>query len=138
METRVLGQKLENLRNCSLRLQSKYPISAEILATDFDVQDIISVNLERAVQSCIDIATHIASDFDDVSGMSAASLFNELAKKKVISQSNADLMVKAVGFRNLLVHRYATIEWKRVFDNLAIDLNLLKDFAGEITKYCNI
>ena len=138
MEKRVLNQKLDNLRNCTLRIEGKLPLTDNELSINFDVQDIISVNLERSVQSCIDIASHISSDFDDVSGLSAGNLFLELIAKKVLSQETAQGMVKAVGFRNLLVHRYAAIDWARVQQSLLKDLGLFRQFAGEIARFCNL
>jgi len=138
MEKRVLNQKLDNLRNCTLRIEGKLPLTDNELSINFDVQDIISVNLERSVQSCIDIASHISSDFDDVSGLSAGNLFLELIAKKVLSQETALGMVKAVGFRNLLVHRYAAIDWASVQQGLLKNLGLFRQFAGEVARFCNL
>jgi len=38
--------------------------SAGILAEDYDLQDIICLNLERAVQGCVDLAAHVIADAD--------------------------------------------------------------------------
>jgi len=38
------------------RIEQKKPLGIEQLMIDFDIQDIITLNLERAVQQCIDIA----------------------------------------------------------------------------------
>jgi uncharacterized protein YutE (UPF0331/DUF86 family) len=109
MEKRIINQKIDSLINCLNRIKSKEPFTSNSLKADFDIQDIVSVNLERSIQNCIDIASHIAADFDDVHGLSSASLFVELGNKKIISQETAVNLSRAVGFRNLLVHRYAII-----------------------------
>ncbi len=138
MDRKLVAQKLENLRNCVARIESKMPESADRLFVDLDIQDIISVNLERAVQNCIDIAAHLASDLDDLGGLSAGSLFLELGGKGIIEKSLAEKLSKAVGFRNLLVHRYATIEWGRVFEKITTEMCVFRDFALQIGKYCGL
>jgi uncharacterized protein YutE (UPF0331/DUF86 family) len=134
MERRVVNQKLDNLRNCINRILVKMPASAEVLRTDFDVQDIISVNLERAIQSSIDIAAHIGADFDDAGAVSAASMFLELAKHRVITEEVAQELSRASGFRNLLVHRYASIDWSRVYEFLKTKLEVFKNFAAQVDR----
>ena len=61
MDQQVIDQKLESLRRCLLRIDSKQPFDAHQLSDDFDLQDIISLNLTRAVQMAVDIGAHIAA-----------------------------------------------------------------------------
>jgi len=49
MDKQIVDQKLESLRRCIERIQEKLPVTAKDLATDFDKQDIVSLNLSRAV-----------------------------------------------------------------------------------------
>jgi uncharacterized protein YutE (UPF0331/DUF86 family) len=135
MDIRVLNQKLESLRNCVSRIETKIPSTAETLISDFDIQDIISLNIERAVQVSLDIAAHIGSDFDDIREFSAAGTFLDLAKHKVISDDLGQRLARTAGFRNLLVHRYASIDWSRVFLFITRDLGVFRDFAREIDSF---
>ena len=64
MDRAVVDQKLESLRRCILRIESKAPPTAEGLASDFDLQDIISLNLSRAVQLTVDIGAHLISELN--------------------------------------------------------------------------
>lgn len=50
MDREVIEQKLESLRRCLKRIETKCPANAEILASDFDLQDILALNLSRAIQ----------------------------------------------------------------------------------------
>lgn len=59
MDRRVITDKLERLRRCVQRIEHKRPATLAVLAADVDLQDILSVNLERAVQLCVDIAAHV-------------------------------------------------------------------------------
>ena len=49
MDREVIAQKLESLRHCLQRIESKCPADAQTLATDPDLQDIVALNLSRAV-----------------------------------------------------------------------------------------
>jgi uncharacterized protein YutE (UPF0331/DUF86 family) len=59
MDREVVEQKLESLRHCLRRIEVKCPTDAQTLATDPDLQDIVSLNLSRAVQVCVDIGAHV-------------------------------------------------------------------------------
>lgn len=50
MDRDVVLKKLESLRRCIKRIQDKTPQAYEELVDDYDLQDIITINLERAVQ----------------------------------------------------------------------------------------
>jgi len=45
MDRKVIEQKLESLCRCLKRIEAKCPANAEILAADFDLQDILALNL---------------------------------------------------------------------------------------------
>ena len=64
MDQNLIAEKLESLRRCVQRVQRKCPPTAEELMEDPDLQDIISLNLTRAVQLSVDIAVHILADLD--------------------------------------------------------------------------
>jgi uncharacterized protein YutE (UPF0331/DUF86 family) len=85
MNSIVIKTKLESLRKCLDRIETKKPESLDDLLQDIDVQDIISLNLERSVQLCVDIANHILSSLDDSPAMSMAESFERLSQKKIIN-----------------------------------------------------
>ena len=50
MDREVIDQKLESLRRCIKRAREKCPTDLDALVRSFDLQDIITLNLTRAVQ----------------------------------------------------------------------------------------
>jgi len=58
----LVFRKMESLGRCVDRIRSKRGFTHEELLRDFDLQDILSVNLQRAVQLSVDIALHLLSD----------------------------------------------------------------------------
>lgn len=131
----LVFEKIESLRNCIERLREKTPSSLAKLKTDLDAQDIVSINLERASQMCVDIAAHVASSHSASPAPNMAENFNVLKNKKIIKNNTALRMIKAVGLRNLLVHEYKKIDWKIIYIVLKQRLVDFEIFAREITRH---
>ena len=130
MDEAVVLAKLESLRRCVARIRAKTPPSAQILTEDYDVQDIVCVNLERAVQTCVDIAAHILADINVPAPDSMTAGFDELRKLGYLPDHLAGQLKKAVGFRNISVHAYQAIDWAVVFSIITTRLSVFSDFAG--------
>ena len=128
----VLYLKLDSLRNCIERLESKQPFDAGDLANDFDLQDIVSINLERAVQISVDIAAHIISQKSGKSPLTMADSFSVLEQLQIIDSMTATNMRKTVGLRNILVHEYSKINWT-IVSVAAIDgLDVFREYSRQI------
>jgi uncharacterized protein YutE (UPF0331/DUF86 family) len=135
MDQVILAQKLESLRRCTQRVEEKTPSSVEQLILDLDVQDILVLNLTRAVQLCVDIGSHVISESNELTPATMGDVFSTLEKLGAISTNTCESMRKAVGFRNVAVHNYDVINWEIVF---AISRGYLVDFrryVKEITDY---
>ena len=124
---RVVGEKLEALRHCVQRLSNKCPEQAAQLAQDEDLQDIVAMNLARAVQLCVDIAVHIIAETDNPVPNSMADAFVILQTMGVLDSETMGKMRMAVGFRNIAVHSYEKIDWEIVH---SVCVHRLHDFKG--------
>jgi uncharacterized protein YutE (UPF0331/DUF86 family) len=133
----MLLNKLDSLHRCLARIASKTPDSVEALQRDLDLQDIIALNLERAVQVCVDIAAHILAEFSTPAPATMAESFERLRDLGVISEQTAMRIKKAVGFRNISVHEYQKIDWKIVYRIITEHLDDFKTFAGQILDWSN-
>jgi uncharacterized protein YutE (UPF0331/DUF86 family) len=132
MDRDLIETKLESLRRCVERVTAKTPSTAEQLARDADAQDVIALNLQRAVQLCVDLAAHVIADTDARPPTTMAEHFEVLAQLKVINPALAERMIKAVGFRNIAVHSYQNIDWRIVFQICTHHLIDFKQFAQAI------
>lgn len=138
MDKDIISTKIETIRRCLHRVKLHTPDSWEALAEDFDAQDIISINLERAIQACVDISAHITVDLDFVPAQTMSDSFNVLYKGEVISKKLAERMKKSVGFRNISVHEYKTIDWKIVYSICTDSLKDFVNFIKEIESFCKL
>lgn len=129
MDRDVVAQKLESLRRCLQRLESKCPSDPQILATDVDIQDIIALNLSRAVQICVDIGTHLIAGLEVPPPDTMGQTFDVLAQAGVLNHLLANNLKKAVGFRNIAVHNYERINWVVVHNIVRHHLVDFTDFA---------
>jgi uncharacterized protein YutE (UPF0331/DUF86 family) len=134
MDKRIIEAKLESLRRCIGRIEQKTPQNSDALKNDYDLQDIISVNLERAVQQCVDIASHIIASSENEAPDTMAKTFQVLFDMNILTQHTAEIMKKTVGFRNIAVHNYSDINWEIVFNICQKQLSDFKAFAKEVYK----
>lgn len=130
MDWSVIEQKLESLRRSLRRIEERCPKNANTLEEDVDAQDILALNLTRAVQVCVDIGAHLISGTELPPPDTMGQTFDILSKAGMISVDLAVRMKKAVGFRNLAVHNYDAINWAIVY---SIAQSCSPDF-GEFAK----
>ena len=134
MDKEVLEAKIAALICCVHRVKSQGILNLEDLEKNIDKQDIIILNLQRAVQICVDIGNHILLDYDTETPATMAETFRKLAQNKLIPQSVADNLSHAVGFRNIAVHQYENLDCKIIYAIITSHLDDFRNFAGEIEK----
>jgi len=132
MDKEVVAEKLESLRRCVRRIEAKVPADAETLAADLDLQDIVTLNLSRAVQICVDIGAHLIAGMDTPAPNTMGQTFDLLAEAGVLERPLANRLKKAVGFRNIAVHNYEKIDWEIVHRIATLHLNDFSDFAKAV------
>lgn len=132
MDPDLVVAKLESLARCVARIEGRAVSSPEALAVDLDSQDIVALNLERAVQISVDIGSHVLLDYDTPSPESMGAVFSSLAAAGVLDAALAERMTKAVGFRNIAVHEYQTIDWNIVYSIITTKLGEFRLFAAAI------
>lgn len=132
MDRRVVLDKLESLRRCVRRIESKRPDTLEALRADEDLQDILSLNLTRAVQVSVDLAAHLVAGLDVPAPDTMAGVFTALGEAGVLSPALTARMRAAVGFRNVAVHAYQTIDWAVVYRICHEHLGDFRDFAEAV------
>lgn len=130
MDRLIVARKLDSLQRCLGRIRDKCPARATELAADYDAQDIVVLNLSRAVQLCVDLALHLLADSGKPPPDTMGQAFEQLAAIYGLDATLATRLRKAEGFRNLAVHSYAAIDWAIVH---AIATRHLSDFPNFAT-----
>ena len=138
VDTNLVLAKLESLERCIKRIEEKAPVTLKALEEDPDIQDIIILNLERAVQQCVDLGLHILSTSNERSPLSMAQTFEKLGNSGFITQTLADRLSRAVGFRNIAVHEYESLSWPIVFSIVQKGLTDFRLFASAVLDALDI
>lgn len=123
----LLKHEINKIENMDITLK-------EVLE-DEDIQDMIDRRMQVAIESCIDVATHLAAGMELPRQEYASDIFLLLGKNEVVPKDLAEKFVGAVGLRNILVHEYADIDYKLAYSNLDEKLQDLKQFAKEVLKF---
>ncbi len=129
----VIFNKYTIIENCIKRINSVYDGKLETLK-DFDKQDIIVLNLQRACQATIDIAMHIISVRNLGAPQSGKGAFIILQENNLIDKETSKKIQGMIGFRNIAVHEYQELDLNILKNILDEHLEDLREFAREILK----
>lgn len=108
MDADVVMAKAATVRRCVeaiRRVERADPPVPEWMA-----QDLFVLNLQRAIQGCLDLAHHLIGANRWDLPRSAAQAMEILAREGVLPQASYATMVAMVGFRNIAVHEYAALD----------------------------
>jgi uncharacterized protein YutE (UPF0331/DUF86 family) len=105
----VVLAKVATIDRCIVRItRTRGERRAALLPVE--VEDIVVLNLQRAVQASIDLATHVVAA--EAYGLpdSVAGSFSLLEEQGVIEPELAERLRRMVGFRSIAVHDYEAID----------------------------
>ncbi len=133
----VVLEKVNQIQNCLKRINEKTEGNPEKLE-DLDIQEIFVLNLQRAIQACIDLAAHVIAD----EGLGLPTELREnfilLEKKGIIDASLSNRLQKMVGFRNIAVHDYSHIDTGVLKSILTKNLHDVEEFYLCILRHFSI
>jgi uncharacterized protein YutE (UPF0331/DUF86 family) len=86
-----------------------------------------------AVEACVDICSHIAARSLFMAPESYAHCFELMREKGLLRQEVSLQMADLAKFRNLLVHRYWTIDDRRVISKVRTDLEFIAEVLNSAT-----
>lgn len=120
----VLLNKIAIIERCLKRINEVYEGNPENL-TDYTKQDSIILNIQRACEASIDVAMYIVSERKLGVPKVSRDAFRFLQEEKMIEEDLAKSLMNMVGFRNIAVHDYLTLDLAILE---AILTNHIKDF----------
>ncbi|GKT08590.1 DUF86 domain-containing protein [Desulforhabdus sp. TSK] len=129
---RVLSSKSDAARRHVARIVEKRQVGLPVFLEDLDRQESILFNFQMAIQSCIDIASHVVAEEEFGIAGSTNELFYLLEENGIIPTALAERMVQAVGFRNLIVHEYGRVNLEIVYRAARENLDDLLEFMQVI------
>ncbi len=125
----VLLNKINIIENCLKRIKEEYDGFENELEKNFTKQDSIILNLQRAAEASIDIGARIIRLKQLGFPQSAREIFTTLEEKKFLPKDLSKKMQAMVGFRNIAVHDYKTLNLEIVKSILNKNLQDFLDFT---------
>lgn len=123
----LVAKRLARIEACLHDLGRVDPASIE---TDVIHERFVEHTLQIAIQAAVDVASHIVSDNHLGEPASNHGLFDLLARDGWVRADQVSTLHRMVGFRNVLVHEYETVDLslvRRVAERHAPDLQAFVD-----------
>ena len=127
----VLINKYGIIERCIKRIEEIYENNPANLE-NYDKQDAIILNLQRACQAAIDIAMYIVSVKNLGLPQSKKGAFTILEENKIIDSDMAKNMRGMLGFRNIAVHEYQELDLDVIKSIIENHLQDIIEFAREM------
>jgi uncharacterized protein YutE (UPF0331/DUF86 family) len=129
----IILEKVANIQYCLKRIREVTKLDPDNLE-NITIQESFILNLQRAVQSAIDLAAHIVSSI----GLGLPKVLREnfqfLYQNSLIDNELGQRLENMVGFRNIAIHDYSRINVDYLKSILINNLKDLEDFYTVIVK----
>lgn len=135
IDTEVIEKKLDVIAENMDYLQNVRKTSINDFTSDFEKIQATKHCIQEAIEACLDIANHIIAAEGFPRAEEYRQFFTTLAEKKVIDKSLAGRLVEMAKFRNLLVHRYGTIQSRELHKILNQNLKDITEYTKQILTY---
>jgi len=133
----VVLAKVAAIQRCLKRIKETTKLDPNRL-DNIDEQDIFVLNLQRAVQAAIDLATHIVASEGLGLPDTIKDNFKFLKKAGIINEELAQRMESMVGFRNIAIHDYQAIDGNILKSILSNNLKDLEDFYTTVLLHFKV
>jgi uncharacterized protein YutE (UPF0331/DUF86 family) len=108
MDTDIFLGKKMSIERCLARIHQEMQSGKDPLA-NLTQMDAVILNLQRACEMSIDLATHVIAFHKLGLPQTARDAFQVLADAKIINGDLGLRLKKMVGFRNIAVHDYQSV-----------------------------
>lgn len=130
----VVAGKVRNIRDCVARLRAVDPGTLEGIERDQLVQESLVLNVQRACQAAIDLATHLVQVDRLGPPNDSRDSFRRLETAGRLAPPLSERLQAMVGFRNIAVHRYHALDLKILRAILDARLDDLLAFADQVER----
>lgn len=124
----VLLNKSAIIERCVRRAKEEYARDPAGFATDFTRQDAAILNIQRACEAALDLGQHLIRRERLGVPQSARDVFALLAQGGWIDPALADALKRMVGFRNIAVHDYQSLQ-------LPITISVIEKHLDEFLQF---
>ena len=128
----VVLNKAAIIERCIARIRTEYAGDETNLTANLTRQDSIILNLQRACEAAIDLAMHLVRVHRLGIPQETRQAFELLRDGGRLEPSTAERMLRMVGFRNIAVHAYETLDLQIVQSIVTRHLDDFLTFTSEV------
>ncbi|MEO5341522.1 MAG: DUF86 domain-containing protein [Magnetococcus sp. MYC-9] len=125
----VLINKAAIIERCVARAREEYHKNPDTFAEDFTRQDAAILNIQRACEAALDMGHHLIRRERLGIPQGAREVFELLARGGWIALEMAARLKAMVGFRNIAVHDYQTLQLPITVAIITTHLDDMLDYA---------
>ncbi|QOS89026.1 type VII toxin-antitoxin system HepT family RNase toxin [Peribacillus sp. JNUCC41] len=134
MKNDVILNKISVIERCMNRVKVVYENNPENLK-DYTKQDSIILNIQRACEASIDLAMHIVAEQKLGLPQTSRDAFDMLHGALIIDENTVKRLKAMVGFRNIAVHDYQTVNLEILQQIVTNHLEDFTDYTKQILKF---
>jgi len=124
----VLINKAASIERCVARAREEYQADPAGFSDNHTRQDAAILNIQRACEAALDMGQHLIRREKLGVPQSARDVFALLAQAKWIESALAESLKRMVGFRNIAVHDYQSLQ-------MPITVNIITQHLDEFLCY---
>jgi len=128
----LVAKKLAFIETCVRELRTL--ARPEEIARDVREERFVEHTLQLAIQSALDVGSHIISDDRLGEPETGRDVFRLLARAGVVGASLAEHLERMAGFRNVVVHLYQDVDLGIVRDVVENHLGDLLEFVEAVRR----
>ena len=130
MTDNVILNKSASIRRCLARIRDEYAPGKKAFLASFTVQDAVVLNLQRACEQSIDLASYLVREKRLGVPQSRKEEFQLLEKAGLLPMSLSQSLQAMVGYRNIAVHEYQSLSLEITVNIVEHHLQDFEDFVG--------
>ncbi|WP_415379942.1 type VII toxin-antitoxin system HepT family RNase toxin [Halosimplex sp. TS25] len=131
----IVADKLRHINEYTRDLEEMRGLSKAEYVEDVVIQRAVERTLMNLIQACIDLAQHVRAAEDLEPSGTAKQEIEAIGTADIISTETQERLEEAVGFRNVLAHRYGDVDHDVVYDVLHTDLHWFERFQREVAQW---
>ena len=127
----IVIAKVASIQRCLGRIREVTGLDPASL-DDIDIQDIFILNLQRAIQACLDLAAHVVASEGLGVPETMRGNFVLLKNKNLLSPEIASKMERMTGFRNIAILDYQALNPEILKSILSNNLKDIEEFYTQL------
>ncbi|MCM8775347.1 MAG: DUF86 domain-containing protein [Candidatus Omnitrophica bacterium] len=138
VDLEIVRSRLDSIREMLDILRRHQKLAREVFLSNRDIQLAVEHAFFIAIQSLLDLGSHILADMGIKSIADYRDVILKLGEAKVLPSQFTQTIVDMAGFRNRLIHEYQDTDPRKIYEFLQNRLGDFEEFMRHIRDHFHI